>query len=238
MHQARFPTTRWSLVLDAGSKREPTSREALAGLCEAYWFPIYAYVRGRGFDPDEAQDLTQGYLLSLLERGDLRRLHPDAGRFRSFVRASVKHFISNEMDRARALKRGGGARIVSFDARAAEDRYRLEPRDDRDPERVFERRWALTLLSRAEERLKETLEAEGRTSDFETLRPFLAGGTAPPKYADLAAELGVSEASLKMKVHRLRRRFGSMVRAEILDTVADEGDVDDEIRHLLAAIRE
>jgi len=236
MAPSPFPTTRWSVVLAAGQDR-PGAHDALANLCEAYWEPLYVFVRRRGFAPEEAKDLTQGFLLSLLERRDLRRLHPAAGRFRSFLCASVKHFISNELDRARALKRGGGAVTVSFDAQRAEGRYRVEPRDDRDPEKVFDRRWAFTVLHRAEKRLESELRTAGRQEDLETLRPLVAGAGPRGSYAQVAAELGISVDAVKMKVHRLRRRFGRLVRDEIAETVADPAQVDDELRHLLEVIR-
>jgi RNA polymerase sigma-70 factor (ECF subfamily) len=237
MAGARFPTTRWSVVLVAGGDRLE-ARTALSSLCEAYWDPLYSFVRRRGFGPDDAQDLTQGFLLSLLEREDLRRVHPAAGRFRSFLCAAVKHFISNEMDRARALKRGGGAVTISFDAESAESRYRLEPRDDLDPERVFERRWAFTVLRRAEERLAEDLRAAGRDEERRILFPLVAGAGPRGSYAEAGRRLGISEDAAKMRVHRLRRRFGRLVREEIADTVADPALVEDELRHLQAAVRE
>jgi RNA polymerase sigma-70 factor (ECF subfamily) len=235
MAESRFPTTRWSVVLVAGDDRQG-ARDALSSLCETYWGPLYSFVRRRGFAPDDAQDLTQGFLLSLLERADLRRVHPQAGRFRSFLCASVKHFISNEMDRAKALKRGGGAITISFDAGEAESHYRLEPRDDLDPEKVFERRWAFTVMRRAEARLVE--ELSDRRPDLEHVLPLVAGTGPRSAYADVATALGVSEDAVKMRVHRLRRRFGEIVREEIADTVADPNEVDDELRYLLAIIRE
>ena len=237
MAGSRFPTTRWSVVLVAGDDEEG-ARSALSSLCEAYWDPLYSFVRRRGFEPDDAQDLTQGFFLSLLGRDDLRKLHPDAGRFRSFLCASVKHFISNEMDRAKALKRGGGSVTISYDAEAAEKRYRLEPKDDLDPEKVFERRWAFTVLRRAEERLAAELEESGRDEGFERIKPLVAGAGPRGSYAEVAADVGISEDALKMKIHRLRRRFGRLVRDEIAETVADPDDVDDELRYLLAVVRE
>jgi RNA polymerase sigma-70 factor (ECF subfamily) len=237
MAGSRFPTTRWSVVLVAGEDPQG-ARDALSSLCEAYWGPLYAFVRRRGFGPEDAQDLTQGFLLGLLEREDLRRVHPHAGRFRSFLCASVKHFISNEMERARALKRGGGAVTLSFDARQAESQYRLEPRDDLDPEKVFERRWAFTVLRRAEARLARELGDDDRQQDLEHVFPLVAGAGPRGSYAEVAAALGISEDAVKMKVHRLRRRFGRLVREEIADTVADPDEVDDELRHLLTIVRD
>lgn len=237
MPGSRFPTTRWSVVLVAGEDPDG-ARDALSSLCEAYWDPLYSFVRRRGFEPDDAKDLTQGFFLSLLERDDLRKLHPDAGRFRSFLCASVRHFISNEMNRAKALKRGGGVVTISFDAEEAEKRYRLEPRDDRDPEKVFERRWAFTVLRRAEQRLAREWKESGRKESFEELRPLVAGGGPHGSYAGIAAEIGISEDALKMRIHRLRRRFGRLVRDEIAETVADPAEVDDELRYLLSVVRE
>lgn len=232
---SRFPTTRWSIVLTASEDMEG-ARAALASLCEAYWVPIYAFVRRRGFSPPDAQDLTQGFFLRLLERKDLRRVRPEIGRLRSYLRVAVRNFIASEMERARALKRGGGTVTLSFDAKEAEKRYLLEPADDRDPERIFERRWAFTVLGRAEARLDRELRERDGEETSRALRGYIAGAEPRRPYAEVAAELHITEDALKMRVHRLRQRFGRLLREEVADTVADPEEVESELRHLLELV--
>jgi RNA polymerase sigma-70 factor (ECF subfamily) len=228
----RFATTRWSQVLAAGRAQTTSSRGALAGLCEAYWYPLYAYVRRWGHGPDEAQDLTQEFFTRLLEKHYLRDADPTRGRFRSFLLASLKHFLSNERDRATAVKRGGRAQIVPLEIETAEGLYRLEPPDADTPEKVFERRWALMLLERTLGRLRDEFEAGGRREVFARLEGYLTGERDTVPYAQLAAELGMTEGAIKVAVHRLRKRFGALLREEIGDTVSDPAQVDDEIREL------
>jgi RNA polymerase sigma-70 factor (ECF subfamily) len=214
----------------------PTSeaREALEDLCRAYWYPLYAFVRRLGEGPDDARDITQAYFTRLLEKGYLDDYDPDRGRFRVFLMASIRNFLSKERKRAQALKRGGGAEILSLDERDAEGRYSHEPAEPLTPEQVFERRWALTLLERVLVRLQAELAAAGRGREFERLRGFLTGEQPKLAYRDVGAELGLSEAAVKTAVHRLRQRFGALLREEIAGTVAGPHEVDDEVRHLLA----
>jgi RNA polymerase sigma-70 factor (ECF subfamily) len=231
----RFETTNWSLIVRARDGATTEARAALAGLCESYWPPVYAFIRGRGLSPSDAEDLTQAYFARFFEKDYLGDFRPEAGRFRTFLRASVAHFLANEWDRERAHKRGGGVPKVSLDAATAEERLRLEPVDRLTPEAIFERQWAATLLARALERLRQEHAAGGSADRFERLKPFLTGDG---EVAALARELGLAPASVRVAVHRLRQRFGAVLRDEVAQTVADAGDVDDEIRWMLARLRD
>ena len=233
----RFQTTRWSLILAARSGRSPDSREALEALCKAYWFPLYAFIRRLGFGADEARDLTQGYFARLIEHRDLKDVRPDLGRFRSFLLGSVKHFVSNELDRQRAKKRAPERPLLSLDATEAERLYRFEPVDALTPESVFERKWAATVVQRTLERLGAESSGSPRAARFEALRGHLAGEGPETSHRDLGVRLGMTEDAVKVTLHRLRRRFGELLREEIRDTVRDRDDVDDEIRHLLGVLK-
>jgi RNA polymerase sigma-70 factor (ECF subfamily) len=230
-----FATTHWSLVLAAGRGSRPEAAASLATLCETYWYPLYYYVRRCGYRAEEAQDLTQEFFATLLEKGSLKVADPERGRFRSFLLASLNHFLANEWDRACARKRGGG-RVLSLDIAGAESRYALEPADDLTAERLFERRWATTLLDLVLARLREEFVREGQDRVFERLKGFLGGAVADASYGEVAADLGMTEAAVKMAVHRLRRRYRRLLRAEIAQTVALPEQVDDEIRRLFAAL--
>ena len=234
--RARFDTTHWSLVVAAGAKATPHSEEALARLCEAYWYPLYAYVRRWGYTSDEAQDLTQEFFARLMEKEYLRQADPHRGRFRSFLLAALKHFLANERDRAGAQKRGGGRPPLPLEIETAEGRYSLEPADPETPEKIFERRWALILLDKVLSRLRDEYHRTNRSALFDVLKDLLTSGKAGEPYARLGAELGMSEGAVKVAVHRLRRRFGELLREEIAETVADPQDVDDEIRYLFTAL--
>ncbi len=233
----QFTTTRWSRVLAARERSDPGSREALAGLCEAYWYPLYVFVRRQGYDPDAASDLTQGYFARLMEKDYLGDVHPGRGKFRSFLLASLKHHLSHERDRERAAKRGGPAPAISLDRESAERRYRAKPRDDATPETIYERRWALTVIDRAQGRLRLEMQQAGKGERFEHLAGFVFGGGTDRSYREVASESGMSEAAIAMAVRRLRQRLGDLMRQEIADTVGDPRDVDGEIRHLLAVVR-
>jgi RNA polymerase sigma factor (sigma-70 family) len=235
-NRAHFATTHWSMVVAAGGKATARSQEALARLCEAYWYPLYVYVRRWGHAADEAQDLTQEFFARLMEKGYLRQADPDRGRFRSFLLAALKHFLANERDRAGAQKRGGGRPPLPLEIEGAEGRYSLEPADPETPEKIFERRWALTLLDKVLSRLREDYHQTGKGALFDLLKDLLTAGKADEPYARLGAELGMSEGAVKVAVHRLRRRFGELLREEIAQTVADPRDIDDEIRYLFKAL--
>jgi RNA polymerase sigma factor (sigma-70 family) len=232
----QFATTRWSLVLAAGKRSSPQSSAALATLCENYWYPLYAYVRRRGHEANEAEDFTQAFFARLLEKNDLAAADPGRGRFRSFLLASLKHFLANEWDRARAEKRGGGRSVLSIDFGTAEERYRAEPSHDLTPERIFERRWALVLLENVLARLHDESAQAGKADSFDRLKGFLTGEQSAVTYGQLAAELNMSEGALKVAVHRLRRRYRELLRAEIEETVADAEEIDQEIRDLFSAL--
>jgi RNA polymerase sigma factor (sigma-70 family) len=230
----RFATTQWSLVLAARDGTEGEARQALESLCEAYWYPLYAYVRHRGHDAEESRDLTQAFFAHLLGRDFLGAVDRSKGRFRSFLLASLENFLSHARDRERALKRGGGARLLPLDTDTAETRYRQEPVERLTPELVFERRWGLTVMERAMERLQA--ESADEPERFERLKPCLTGSDHAP-YREIAEGLGTSETAVKAAVHRLRQRYGRLLREQIAETVADTAEVDDELRHLLGVVR-
>ena len=229
-----FETTRWSLVLAAGGNDSQAAREALASLCKAYWYPLYAYLRRRGLDPEDARDLTQGFLTSLIERQDFEGLRQDRGRFRAFLLASLKHYLSNWSAHERTQKRGGGWRIVPLEN--AEGQYAAEPEDRANPETLFERRWALTVVEHLLADLRTQWTAQGRAAEFDELKACLLGQTPSGGYTAVAARLGTSEGAVKAAVHRLRRRFHFLLRQRVAETVVDGRDVDDEIRHLIQAL--
>ena len=231
----RFATTHWSVVLAAQEDDSTEARKALAALCEAYWEPLYAFVRRQGYNPDDACDFTQGYFARLLEKKYLSSVHPTKGRFRSFLLVSLRHFLSDERDRERALKRGGEKTIVSMDAEDAETGYRLQPSDHLTPETLFERRWAQTVVTRALDRLRKQYRARGKEALFNELRPLLTGEDEAVPGRQAANTLGISEGAVRVAIHRLRQRFGAALREEVAETVSPS-EVDSEIRHLLTVI--
>jgi len=230
----QFPTTRWTLVVAAGDPHQKEARSALVSLCENYWYPLYAYLRRRGYSADQAQDLTQEFFLRVLEGRYLDRADPEKGRFRSFILTSLKFFVADEEDRQRARKRGGGS-LVPLEFSSGEERYQREPADDQTPERIFERRWALSVLDRVVEKLRDEFVHHGRTEHFERLKVFLLGQSDAP-YAELAREMNTSEGALKVAIHRLRKRYRELFRQEIADTVADPAEVESELRFLAAVL--
>lgn len=234
----RFATTRWSLVLAAGQKPDARSADALTGLCELYWYPVYAFVRRQGHRPDEAADLTQEFFARVLEKNYFQDADPQRGRFRAFLCASVRHFLSNERDRSRALKRGGTSPPISLDVETAEGTYRLEPRDDLTPEKLFDRRWALILLDRVLARLRDSHSAAGKGELFDRLHGFLTGDNAGLSYAELAKSMSTTEGAIKVAVHRLRRAFRDTLMEEIAETVSEPADVAAEIEYLMKAVSE
>lgn len=232
---AQFPPTLWSIVLKAGGQRSAEAEQALAQLCGTYWYPIYAYLRRRGKTTHDAQDLTQGFFYHLLNKDALARVRPDKGKFRSFLLTSLQHYLIDEWQRSQASKRGGGMNIVSLDAEMAEHRYASEPADPVDADLLFEHRWAITLLEEALRRLED--EQKGQRGRFEKLQMFLTGEPQGVSYAEIAAGLGMSEGAVKVAVLRLRQRYRALLRDEIAKTVADESQVDEEMRHLLTILR-
>jgi RNA polymerase sigma factor (sigma-70 family) len=230
----QFPTTRWTLVVAAGDSDRKEARSALVSLCENYWYPLYAYLRRCGYPRDQAQDLTQEFFIRVLEGRYLDRADPEKGRFRSFLLTSLKFFVADEADRDRAHKRGGGM-VVPLEFSSAEERYQREPAHDETPERIFERRWALSVLDRVVERLRNEFVQHGRSEHFERLKVFLLGQSDAP-YAALAREMKTSEGAIKVAVHRLRKRYRELFRQEIADTVADPAEVESELRFLAGAL--
>ena len=224
------------MVLTAGHSDTTHARAALEKLCQTYWYPLYAYVRRRGHSPADAQDLTQAFFARLLERNWVGRADQQKGRFRSFLLSALNHFLADEWDRVRAQKRGGGVAPLPLQFDTAETRYGHEPADQVTPESSYERRWALTLLDEVLHRLRSEYEQEGRAELFAALHPCLVGDRTSQPYAELAVELGVSEGTVKSAVHRLRQRYRQLLRDEIAQTVAESGEVDEELRHLFAVL--
>jgi RNA polymerase sigma-70 factor (ECF subfamily) len=232
---SQFPATRWTLVIAAADLQRKEARSALASLCENYWYPLYAYLRRRGYAADQAQDLTQEFFVRVLEGRYLDRADPEKGRFRSFILTSLKFFVGDEQDRQRARKRGGGVVVMPLEISSGEERYQREPAHDETPERIFERRWALSVLDRVVEKLKNEFTLHGRPEHFEWLKVFLLGQSDAP-YAALAREMNTSEGALKVAIHRLRKRYRELFRQEIADTVADPAEVESELRYLAAVL--
>ena len=234
-----FASTQWSLVLTARDGEPRQAQDALASLCTAYWRPLYAYVRRSGYSPEDAQDLTQSFFAHLLEKHALEHVDPSFGRFRSFLLASLKNFLTNQWRRDHAMKRGGATFIVSLDDMAqAERAWSAEPAESLTPERVYERGWAMALLNRVTARLEAEFVAAGKARIFARLRPYLTGdGTTP--YADAAAELEMGEVTVRVSVHRMRGRFRDLLQAEIAQTLADPEDsraIEQELRFLLTVL--
>lgn len=229
---ARFQTTQWSVILRAGQGAE----EALVRLCRNYWTPLYAYTRRRGHGAHEAEDLTQSFFAHVLENRSFAGVAPSKGRFRSFLLVALKHFLDNEWRKERALKRGGGRLIVSWEDLPPQDREAAEPSDQLPPEKVFDREWALTLIGRAMNQLRKECEAARKGDLFERLKVTLTGECGEKSYQEIAAELKMTEGAVKVSAHRLRRRFGELLREQIQKTVSDPVEIDEEIRELFAAL--
>jgi RNA polymerase sigma factor (sigma-70 family) len=232
---AQFTTTHWSVVLEAARPGSPGATEAFARLYRDYWYPLYAYVRRRGRSPHEAEDLTQDFFVALLERQRLSGLERGGGRFRSFLLKSLQNFLANEWDRASALKRGGGQAIASLEEVDAESRF-LADSTTESPEEGFDRHWAFAVIEHAMQHLETELRTAGKEQMIRALRPHLQGDRNGRPYADIAAEWSVSESAVKMTVHRLRQRYGELLRAEVARTVGDDDQVESELRHLLEVV--
>ena len=235
---APFPTTQWSRVARAGGPPTPEARAALAELCDAYWYPIYALIRRKGYQADAALDLTQDYFARLLEKGTVAAADPVKGRFRSFLLADCSFFLADRRDRDRARRRGGGRPVLSIDARDAEGRFLREPSHDRTPERMFERDWTLALIARAFDRVERHYAGTGRSELFRRLKPLVASDPDAAPRAAVAAELGLSEGNLRVVLHRLRARFATGLREEVAATLRDAGDeaIAEELRALFAVL--
>jgi RNA polymerase sigma-70 factor (ECF subfamily) len=233
---APFPTTRWSQVVAAGDRADPAAREALAALGAAYWYPLYAFVRRKGHPPDEAADLVQGTFVALLDREGLAAVAPGRGRFRSFLMAACAHHLADRRDHDHAAKRGGGRVPIPFDRLDAEGRYSAEPVDELTAERLFERRWATSLLEHAVARIEAEAAGARKSALVSHLLPTLTGGRGEIALASIAATLGMTEGAVKMAASRLRKRYGEILREEIARTVDDPADVEEEVRALFAAL--
>ena len=232
----QFATTRWSRVLAAAGTPSVRSHEALAELCGEYWYPLYAYARRRGYDAEDARDLTQSFFVFLLEKDRVALADPSRGRFRTFLLTAMKNFVNGEWRKREALKRGGGVQTVSIDLEAAEERYRVEPSREMGPDAIYQRRWALGLLDRAVDELRRHYQAEGKGELFEALEGSLGHDDGLLPYAELARRLGQSEGALRSAVFRLRRRWQRKIRQLVGDTVGDESAIDDELESLLTSL--
>ncbi len=231
-----FETTRWSVVRAAASTQPSQARQALEILCSTYWYPLYAYIRYRGNSAEDAKDLIQEFFVRFLEKGYLKDVDPAKGKFRSFLLASVSHFLSNERDHARTLKRGGGITFLPLDFATAEERHIRGSAQDLSPERLFDRAWALTLLESALARLRREYDESGKAVLFDRLKGTLTGGKDRVSYRELGAEVGLSEGAVKVAVHRLRRRYRDVLLDEIAQTLAEGESMDEEFQYLLSAI--
>jgi DNA-directed RNA polymerase specialized sigma24 family protein len=237
MGASAFPDTRWTMILQAGREDDPAADEALAQLCRAYWYPIYAFVRRQGYPTEESRDLTQGFFAHLLEKRRFAVADRERGRFRSFLLKSLQRFLADSADRDRAAKRGGGVATVPLELEGAETKLARDFRDDETPERLFEREWAMELIARVAADLRGAFDREGRSGQFDRLKQFLPGYGAETSYANAAREMGASEGALKVAVHRLRSRYRDLFHAEIARLVADPKDCEAEIQYILNALR-
>lgn len=235
-HAHQFPSTRWTIVGQAAGNDQAIRRKALTELCELYWPPVYAFIRSKGNSPHDAEDLAQGFFAQLLTREDLAHTDASKGKLRTFLLRAAKNYMSNEWKKANRQKRGGGKVLLSLDAGEGETLYRApEPRDDLTPDRVFERQWVLTLLKHVLSQLERRYEKDGKAPLFEALKPTLTPGAPMPPYAEVAAALEMSEAALKVAVHRLRQRYGVLLKECIADTLGPGEDPDEELSSLMTA---
>jgi RNA polymerase sigma factor (sigma-70 family) len=236
LRQPVFVTTHWSVVLAAGRSDTTRSRDALARLCQTYWYPLYAYVRRRGYSAHDAQDLTQEFFARLLEKQSIASADPQRGRFRSFILASMNNFLTKEWEKARAKKRGGSAETFSLDLAQAEQRFDLEPATSVSPDKDFDKKWALALLETVMLQLETEYKHDNKSELFVALKQTLTGSRESQPYADLAKNLGMNEGAVKVAVHRLRKRYRELLQSEIANTVSSPEDVKQEMRDLFSAL--
>jgi DNA-directed RNA polymerase specialized sigma24 family protein len=234
---SKFHTTSWTLIRAAAVHPTTDSREALARLCQAYWHPVYAFIRRSGYDQDQSQDLCQGFFAVLIEKNYLLDADRERGRFRSFLLTAVKHFLANERDRANALKRGGGQVSVSIDVVEAERHYAPTAVEEATPESLFERRWALSVMERVMVKLRAAFTAKGKADQVDNLSKFLSRESEDPRYAEMAEQMGLSVGALRTAVYRMRREHRKLLYAEIAETVSGPDEIEEEIRFLLSALR-
>ena len=232
---AAFTTTHWSVVLEAQGE-SPAAHEALEKLCRTYWRPIYAFLRRQGVSPEEAEDITQGFFAQLLERRKFSAVRKEKGRLRSFLLGALKYFLADEQRRAMAIKRGEGQRLIPLEELRADKRIETEPADPMTAEMIYERRWALTVLEQVLDRLKNEYRTAGNAALFDSLKQLLPDEPGSPSQAEIAAQLGMTENALRQAFYRFRQRYQSLLREEIAHTVATPGDIEDELRHLIAVI--
>jgi RNA polymerase sigma-70 factor (ECF subfamily) len=232
----RFATTHWSVVLAAGDLHSPQSAGALETLCRTYWYPLYAFVRRQGHSAPDAQDLTQEFFARLLRKNFAGIAQPERGKFRWFLLSSLRHFLANEWDRAKAQKRGGGRPPLPLDEAIAENRYGQELSQELTAERLYDRRWALTLLEQVHDRLREEFAATGHARRFQLLEQLLPGEKCESSYGQVASQLGIAEGTVKYEIHRFKRRFRELLRAEIAHTVSSPSEIDEEMHHLIEVI--
>jgi len=230
-----FATTHWTVVLAAGKRHTPQADGALAELCQTYWFPLYAYVRRRGHNKPDAEDLTQTFFVRLLERNFLADVDNEKGKFRAFLLASLKHFLANDWDKSQAQRRGGGAAHLSLDWQTADTKFQVAATNEPSPDRAFDREWALALLAKVIERLQKECEADGKIKLFEELKMFLTAGKADSAQAEVAKVLDMEEGAVRVAIHRLRKRYRVLLRDEIAQTLTDESQVDVEMQALFGA---
>ena len=230
-----FEATQWSVVLSAGKQESAQAQQALAKLCQTYWFPLYVFVRRQGQGPEDAQDLVQGFFARLIEKNYVADAQREKGRFRSFLLLALKRYMAKEWQHANRDRRGGGKEIISLDEQDTEMRYKTEPADQITPEKAFERQWALTLLQQVLDRLSVEFNTAGKAGLFEALKIFL-NGEKGGSYAEVGSKLGMSESAVKVTVHRLRLRYRELLRLEIANTVSGPEAIKDEIGNLFAAL--
>lgn len=234
--QSRFATTHWSVILAAGNQSSPDYQQALSNLYETYWYPLYAYLRRRGYHRQQAEDYTQEFFASLLERHSIEKADPKQGKFRSFLLASLKNFLSDEWDREKAQKRGGDRKLFSLDIDDGETRYISEPADDLTPEKLFERAWAISVLNQVMARLKAEYIDADKQQLFDHLKIYLTAEQDSIPYRDAAALLNMTEGAVRIAVHRFKKRYGEIVREEIAQTVATAEQIEEELCELFAAL--
>ena len=232
----KFATTHWSVVLAAGDSLSPEHTQALSTLCQTYWYPLYAYLRRCGYNIHQAEDYTQAFFAQMLEKHSLRKVEPDPGKFRSFLLTSLRHFVADEQDYAKAIKRGGAAQKLSFDLEKAEGQYAHSLANNISPVKLFEKSWAITILQQTMNRLEVEFTSMNKQAHFAVLRTYIGGHRANIPYQDIAAELNMTEGAVKVAVHRLRMRYRELLRNEIAQTVADEEQIDEEIKELFVAL--
>jgi RNA polymerase sigma-70 factor (ECF subfamily) len=231
-----FVTTHWSVVLAAKDKNAPGCSQALEALCRTYWYPLYAFVRGSGYSPHDAQDLTQGFFEKLLAKDYLRVVEPEKGRFRTFLKVALKRFLVHEWERARAEKRGGGQSVLSLDTDLAERRFQTQALHTLGPDQIYDRQWAVTLLAETGNRLEGEYSGAGKEEELTVLKPFLTAERGQIPYAQIASTLKMTEGAARVATHRLRKRFRELFHEVIAETVSEPAEVQAELRHVIAAL--